>query len=136
MQFGSIQLRNSLLRVLRIGHFDEGEAAGLTRIPVRDDFDLFDIAELGKSREQFLLRGLEAEIADKNLAHGVLVVTFKLSRMRFRIRLGQQTDVGVGRKDRSGIEVERLRDGCSFRHSSERSPRFVRLQQRMQCQYT
>ena len=80
IQFGSIQLRNSLLRVLRIGHFDEGEAAWLTRIPVREDIDLFDIAELGKSREQFLLRGLEAEIADKNLAHGVLVVTFKLSR--------------------------------------------------------
>jgi len=80
MQFGSIQLRNSLLRVLRIGHFDESEAAGLTGVPVRDDIDLFDIAELGKSREQFLLRGLEAEIADKNLAHGVLVVTFKLSR--------------------------------------------------------
>jgi hypothetical protein len=41
---------------------------------------LFDIAELGKSREQFFLGGLEAEIADKNLAHGVLVVTFKLFR--------------------------------------------------------
>jgi hypothetical protein len=41
-------LRYSLLRVLRIGHFDEGEAAGLTRVPVRDDIDLFDIAELGK----------------------------------------------------------------------------------------
>ena len=80
MQFGSIQLRNSLLRVLRIGHFDEGEAAWLTRIPVRDDFDLFDIAEFGKSSEQVFLRGLEAEIADKNIDHGVLVVTFKWSR--------------------------------------------------------
>ena len=80
IQFGSIQLRNSLLRVLRIGHFDESEPAGLTGVPVRDDIDLFDIAELGKSREQLLLRGLEAEIADKNLDHGVLVVTFKWSR--------------------------------------------------------
>jgi hypothetical protein len=41
---------------------------------------LFDVAELGKRREQLLLRGLEAEIADKNLAHGVLILTFKLSR--------------------------------------------------------
>ena len=80
IQFGSIQLRNGLLRVLRIGHFDESEAAGLTGVPVRDDIDLFDIAELGKSREQFFLRGLEAEIADKNLAHDVLVITSKLSR--------------------------------------------------------
>jgi hypothetical protein len=38
---------------------------------------LFDVAELGKRREQLLLRGLEAEIADKNLAHGVLIRTFK-----------------------------------------------------------
>ena len=35
--------------------------------------------------------------------------------LRFRIRLGQQTDVGIGRKDGSGIEVESLRDGDSFR---------------------
>jgi hypothetical protein len=56
--------------------------------------------------------------------------------LRFRIRLGQQTDVGIGRKDGSGIEVESLRDGDFFRHSSERSPRFVRLQQRMHSQYT
>ena len=80
MQFGSIQLRNSLLRVLRIGHFYESEAAGLTRVPVRDDSDLFDVAELGKRREQLVLRGLEAEIADKDLAHGVLMITFELSR--------------------------------------------------------
>ena len=80
MQVGSIQLRNGRLRLLRIAHFDEGEAAWLPRIPVRDDIYLFDIAELGKSREQSFLRGLEAEIADKNLAHGLLVVTFKLSR--------------------------------------------------------
>ena len=80
MQFGSIQLRNSLLRVLRIGHCDESEAARLTGVPVRDDIDLFDVAESGKTGEQVLLRGLEAEIADKNLDHGVLVVTFKWSR--------------------------------------------------------
>ena len=80
MQFGAIQLRYSRLRLLRIAHFHEGEAAWLTRISVRNDIDLFDIAELGKSREQFFLRGLKAEIADKNLAHSVLVVTFKLSR--------------------------------------------------------
>jgi hypothetical protein len=41
---------------------------------------LFDIAEFGKSSEQVFLRGLEAEIADKNIDHGVLVVTFKWSR--------------------------------------------------------
>jgi hypothetical protein len=35
---------------------------------------LFDVAELGKRREQLLLRGLEAEVADKNLAHGVLKI--------------------------------------------------------------
>ena len=28
MQFGSIQLRNGRLRLLRIGHFDESKAAG------------------------------------------------------------------------------------------------------------
>ena len=80
MQFGSIQLRNSLLRVLHIGHFDESEAAGLTAVPVRDDIDSFDVAELGKRREQLLLSGLEAEIADENIGHGVLVLIFKLSR--------------------------------------------------------
>ena len=80
MRVGSIQLRNGRLRVLRIGHFDESEAAGLTRVPVRDDIDSFDIAELGKSSEQVLLRGLKAEIADENVAHGVLVLTVKLSR--------------------------------------------------------
>ena len=80
MQFGSVQLRNRLLRVLRIGHFDEREATRLTGVPIRNDIDLFDIAELGKGCEQVLLRGLEAEVADKNLAHGVLIFTFKLSR--------------------------------------------------------
>jgi len=80
MQFGPIQLRNGRLRLLRIGHFDERKAARLTGVPVRDDSDLFDIAESGKSSEQVLLRGLEAEVADKNLAHGVLKRTFKLSR--------------------------------------------------------
>ena len=34
MQFGSIQLLNSLLRVLRIGHFDEREATRLTGVPI------------------------------------------------------------------------------------------------------
>jgi hypothetical protein len=80
MQFGSIQLRNSRLRVLRIGHFDEGEAAWLTRIPVRDDIDLFDVAELGKSREQLLLRGWKLRLPTKILLMVSLVVTFKLSR--------------------------------------------------------
>ena len=39
------------------------------------------------------------------------------------MRLSQQTDIGIERKDRAEIEVETLRDGCSFRHSSERSPK-------------
>jgi hypothetical protein len=80
IQFGSIQLSDGRLRVLRVGHFYEGKAAGLTGVPVRDDIDSFNVAELGKSREQVLLRGLEAEITDKNVAHGVLVRMFKLSR--------------------------------------------------------
>ena len=80
MQFGSIQLRDSPLCVLRIGHCDESEAARLTAVPVRDDIDSFDVAELGKRREQLLLSGLEAEIADENIGHGVLVLIFKLSR--------------------------------------------------------
>ena len=65
MQFGSIQLRNGRLRVLRHGHFDESKAAGLTSFPVRDYIDLPDITELGKRSEEVLLRGLETEIADK-----------------------------------------------------------------------
>jgi hypothetical protein len=80
IQLGSIQLSDGLLRVLRVGHFDECKTSGLAGVPVRNDIDSFNVAELGKSREQVLLRGLEAEIADKNVAHGVLVCTFKLSR--------------------------------------------------------
>jgi hypothetical protein len=80
IQFGSVQLSDGRLRFLRVGHFYEGEAAGLAGVPVRDDIHSFNVAELGKSREQVLLRGLEAEIADKNVAHGVLVRMFKLSR--------------------------------------------------------
>jgi hypothetical protein len=67
---------------------------------------LFDIAELGKSREQFFLRGLEAEIADKNLAHDVLVITFKLSRWGFEFGLANRPMLVSGgrtaRGDRSG----------------------------------
>jgi hypothetical protein len=80
IQFGSVQLSNGRLRILRVGHLYEGKAAGLTRVPVRDDIDSFNVAELGKSGEQVLLRGLEAEISYKNVAHGVLVRMFKLSR--------------------------------------------------------
>ena len=118
MQFGSIQLRNGRLRVLRIGHFDESKAAGLTSVPVRDNIDLFDITELGKRSEEVLLRGLEAEIADKKYCSWCPYTYLQIVSLRFRIRLGQQTDVGIGRKDGSRIEVESLRDGCSFRHSS------------------
>jgi hypothetical protein len=80
IQLGSIQLSDGRLRLLRVGHFYKGKAAGLTGVSVRDDIDPFNVAELGKSGEQVLLRGLEAEISYKNVAHGVLVRTFKLSR--------------------------------------------------------
>jgi hypothetical protein len=69
---------------------------------------LFDVAELGKSREQLLLRGLEAEITDKNLAHGVLG-SYLQNCLAEGSNSAWPTDrCWYRRKDGSGIEVENL----------------------------
>jgi hypothetical protein len=79
IQFGSVQLRDGCLGLLRAGHLDERKSAWLARVPVRDDADFLYIAELCKRSEQVFLRGLVTEISYKNVSHGVLVLGSNVS---------------------------------------------------------
>jgi len=52
-------------------HIYEPKASRLARIAVRHDIHTLHVAVLGKRGMQFILRGLEAEISDKDIHLGV-----------------------------------------------------------------
>ena len=69
VELGSVQLRNRVLGVALLRHFDESETTRLARIAVRHDVYAFHVAKLRKGSMQIFLRRLIAEITDKNVAH-------------------------------------------------------------------
>jgi len=79
VEFRTVQLGNCSLGGASIRHFDEGEAAGLTGIPVRDDIHTLDIAVLCKRCVKLILRGLVAEISNEDVGHGYPLLNSSLS---------------------------------------------------------
>jgi hypothetical protein len=79
-----------------VGHFHKREAAGLAGVAVRDDINSFDVAELRKSGQQVLLRGLEAEITDKNIVHMSLACVHSLSHRTRRGCEEARTEKRIG----------------------------------------
>jgi hypothetical protein len=69
VEFGAIQLGNGRFGIALFGHFDEGEAARLPGVTIRNDVDALDVPVLGECGMQVLLRGLVAEVPDKNVGH-------------------------------------------------------------------
>ena len=69
VEHGSIQCRNSALRVRRLRHLHEGDAAGFARIPVHDDRDGFHVAVGCKKFPQLLLSHRDIQVSDKNVGH-------------------------------------------------------------------
>ena len=48
VQLHAVQLGNRVLRFIRVRHFDEGEAARLSRIAIRNNIDAIDVPKLGE----------------------------------------------------------------------------------------
>jgi hypothetical protein len=69
VHFRSVQLGNRILRIAFFGHFHEGKPARLPCVPVRHNIYTLDVAVLCKRRVQFVLRGLIAQISDKDVCH-------------------------------------------------------------------
>jgi hypothetical protein len=71
VHFRTIQLGDRVLRVPLFRHFDESKAARLTRVSIRHNIYTLDVPVLGKRCVQFVLRGLIAEIPDKDIRHAL-----------------------------------------------------------------
>jgi hypothetical protein len=71
VKFGSIELRNSVLRVLLFRHFDECEASGLAAVTICDDAHALHASVSCERGVKILLAGLITEISDKNVGHSV-----------------------------------------------------------------
>jgi hypothetical protein len=56
MQLCAVQLGNRVLRFCGVRHFDEGEAARLSRIAIRNNVDTLDVPELGEGCLEIFLR--------------------------------------------------------------------------------
>jgi hypothetical protein len=69
IHFSAVQLRNGRLGIALFGHFDEGEATRLPGVTIRNDIHALDVSVLGECGMQVLLRGLIAQIPDKNIGH-------------------------------------------------------------------
>ena len=85
VKHGSIQCRNSALRVRRLHHLHEGDAAGFARIPVLDDRDGFDGPVRYKKISQLLLRHRNIQVPNKDVSHEfILFLIFPKSRNQER----------------------------------------------------
>jgi len=71
VEIGAIQLSNRRLGCCRFCHFDEGEPARLTGVPVPNDVYALDAAVSSESRMKIFLSGLVTEISDKYVCHDV-----------------------------------------------------------------
>jgi hypothetical protein len=74
VHLGSIQLCDGRIRALLIRHLHEGEATRLASVPIRNNVDPFDSAELRKCGVQLVLRGLIAQIPYENVSHTVMIL--------------------------------------------------------------
>ena len=52
-----------------IGHFDKGEAAGLSGVAIAHDAGFLNCAVRGKSCLELGLRGLISKVSNKNIRH-------------------------------------------------------------------
>jgi len=77
VHFRTVQLGDRVFRVPLFRHFDEGEAARLTRIAIRNNVYTLHIPVLGKCGVQFVLRSLIAQISDKDIGHSPTPLTRK-----------------------------------------------------------
>jgi hypothetical protein len=71
VEIGAIQLGNGGLRCPHVGHFHEGEATRLARVPVRDEIHAFHAAVSSESRMKILLGSLITEISDIYVCHSM-----------------------------------------------------------------
>lgn len=71
VEFRTVELRNSVLRVLGFCHFDKAEAARLTCITICHDTDALYASISRKCGMKIVLAGLVTEISDKNVCHSV-----------------------------------------------------------------
>ena len=63
----AIECRDGFLSVLRARHLHEAEAARAPRVPIRHDADPVHLSIGGKKLAQFILRGIEVEVANENV---------------------------------------------------------------------
>src|SRR5216684_2565893 len=71
VHLGSVELRDCVLRVLRLRHFDECKSAGLARVAVGNNIHPLDVSILGKRSMQLILRRLVAEISYEDVGHRI-----------------------------------------------------------------
>jgi hypothetical protein len=69
VHFGPVQLGNRRLGIPLLRHFHEGEAAWLTAVAIGYDVNSLHTAVLRKCVLQVFLRGLVAQISDKDVRH-------------------------------------------------------------------
>lgn len=65
MKIGAVQVSDCVLGSGCVSHFDEGEAARLATVAIRDDAHALHRAVGGESGLKIILRGLITEISDK-----------------------------------------------------------------------
>ncbi len=71
MKVGAIELRNSILGILRLRHFNKCEAARLTRFPIGNDTDALYSPVGCECGVKIFLSSLITEITDKYVGHSV-----------------------------------------------------------------
>jgi hypothetical protein len=69
IEFRAVEMSNSCLRSLRIGHFYECETTGLAGVTIRNDIYALHTAVLGECGMQVILRSLITEVSDKYVGH-------------------------------------------------------------------
>jgi hypothetical protein len=105
VKFRSVQLSNRGLCRVRIGHFDEREAAGLTRIAIGDDAYPLHAAISGKSRLQVVLGSLITEIPDKYVGHSMYPLLRKLSLSDCSKPVFWQAKVAAGKHSKGDTDA-------------------------------
>jgi hypothetical protein len=71
VHFRPIELCDSRFGIAPFRHLHERKTAGLTAVPVRYDINALHPSVLGKRLLKVFLRGLVAQITDKNICHSL-----------------------------------------------------------------
>jgi len=69
IQLSSVQSSDGALRFIVPAHLHESKATRLSRIPIRDQIDTFNVPVLFKQRSNVGFGRAEAEISNKNIFH-------------------------------------------------------------------